>query len=1132
MASVPKTPKSHSELPGSRTTAEPPDRVIERQLRRTRRQVKLIDLATAMMTLAAGVLAYVLLLVVIDHWLMGLSYWGRFLALLALLGGMGWYTVSYLVPPLLRAINPVYAARAIEESQPSLKNSLVNFLLLRDKGGAVHRIVFEAMRHRAASDLNRISVDTAVDRSRLIHVGYVLAGVLVLCGLYVILSPKDAFQTVSRVAAPWAEIARPARVEIADVVPGDDEVFQGQNVAVSAEVRGIASDDEVVLLFSSSDGQLVGQAIPMQITDGGLRYACSLPPGDAGIQQDLAYQIRAGDAITGEFWLRVSPAPTILVERVEYAYPAYTGRPPRVVERDGDIVALEGTRVTVRARANYGIRSASLEFDPPSESSPDVPPRTSGNRLPMEHEGTAAWRTFTLELPSDRRVQQHTCYQLAFQTENGHPSEHPILYRIRITPDLGPEIQILTPTKQRIEVPEDGMQRIEIRAVDPDFGLSRVGLRAVAGGSDLIDEPLLDRSQQGRTGQVIVEYAFRPADLRLVAGDEVVYWAVAEDNRTAPSSDLPEPNAERTRNYHIVITPARHRDAEPSSTDANSESPKPENQNDDARSESQEGGTGQGGTAGAEEGSASDSENMDPSGGEQGTSGQSGDSGSASHETEGSEQEGEPNGSGTEQGQDPSDGTSDGQPSRPGASSEGTSSETGEISGSESSEERLHDGEVFERALQQMKEQQEQAAGNSQKNDPANGNRETPADGDMGTEATPQQPQPGNRAADGEAGQNDDGPQQEGGSDGQMQHPSSKPSEGGTAGREKEPPAGEPPSGAKPKPGRQKQTNGPDSAAGQQSPKEGSSEPDAGRQMQHPSDGSGSNRPSPQDRPEPTEPNGGPESTDDPSTPSQGEKPSGSQGESSGDPTGGSPQGPGQNASEPGQDHAGNQSSSDQESAGAPEAGDSEPSSAPGQSQSAEKPAGGGGKEQGPGSSSQEDPSGNRTGAGTRKPPLGEESGQQPPPPDGTQKPGSSPGNGTGPVTGGGLPSETEPSIRNNPEDVADGDEPRLDYARRVTDMVLEYLKDQQDDPDQRLLEELGWTPEEMRIFLDRWMRLKRAAERDNAAQFELDETLRGLGLRPPRDHVRQNRGRNDDVRGMTESGSSTSIPEQYRDQI
>ena len=48
-------------------------------------------------------------------------------------------------------------------------------------------------------------VEATVDRSRLIRAGYVLCAVMALFAAYKIFSPKDPFQTIARVALPWAD---------------------------------------------------------------------------------------------------------------------------------------------------------------------------------------------------------------------------------------------------------------------------------------------------------------------------------------------------------------------------------------------------------------------------------------------------------------------------------------------------------------------------------------------------------------------------------------------------------------------------------------------------------------------------------------------------------------------------------------------------------------------------------------------------------------------------------------------------------------------------------------------------------------------------------------------------------------
>ena len=113
-----------------------------------------------------------------------------------------------------------------------------------------------------------------------------------------------------------------------------------------------------------------------------------------------------------------------------------------------------------------------------------------------------------------------------------------------------------------------------------------------------------------------------------------------------------------------------------------------------------------------------------------------------------------------------------------------------------------------------------------------------------------------------------------------------------------------------------------------------------------------------------------------------------------------------------------------------------------------------------------------------------------------------------------------------------DSDEANLEYARRVTDMVLERLSDQQSRPDAKLLKELGWTPEDYQQFLQRWSQLKQSAREGAAGQRELDDTLRGLGLRPPHDRLRQGNSQTDQLRGLRDSGLRSSPPPQYLEQF
>jgi hypothetical protein len=1094
-----QTTVSASDSQAAAQSSEQMDRLIDRQLRRTQRQLKFFDLAAALAQLATATLIFWLAIAIVDHWLFGLGFWMRLAALGLAVLVVAWFFVVRIIPLVVQSINPVYAARAIEQSSPSLKNSLINLLLLRPHRASIHRGVYRALEMRAASDLNQVPVDAAVDRSHLIHAGYFLAGVLAICAVYTIISPKSPFQTASRVAAPWADIARPARVTITNVEPGDARLYQGQQPTITAEIRGVRYDEPVTLLYSTADGQVVDQRLVMESGNSGFRYQCLLPPDAAGIQQDLVYRIRAGDAVTRAYQLRVSPAPTIRVEAVEYEFPAYTGRPAKTVASQGDIEALEGTRVTLRARANYPIRSATVYFDPISDdSTPSDMPETRPKRVAMKHRGDQAWYRFTLKLQPDRRTAQHASYQLEFVTESGQGSENPVLHYISVIPDLAPEIEILTPSRDRVEVMESGQQRIEIRGVDPDFGLRRLRLRAVSGGLDLLDEVVFE-SAEGELGQVVEEFTFTPVQLGLVAGDEVVYWAVAEDNRQAPDSTVAEANVERTPNRYLRIVPDPASKETPDATPPDAES----DPGDSGGSETTEGEGGESGEQGQSSGGTEQSPTGDSSEGAGGTessseSGESGDPQSGSEMTGNGTETGSPDAQGGDTNAAP---TSEGGQSAPSNDDSGqTNTErpsSGEPSDTDGRQEPLHDGEVFERAWDRIQKEQQSAGEPSSEQETGTGEGTDPQGDEPGANGRPSSegsPSEGERNATQRPGQEPPSPtaQSRESPSGDASQDPSRSGEGDVTGNPENPDSPKPTK--QPVDGQQQGQPPVDPADRQQGPNGMSSAEDSE------SDAEDSANSQSRESPQPADGSSAAKTDREPQDRGDG---SGNSRQLSPDSRSTS------NGKEPTADPANGETTSD-----AP-AGDSR------------KPRLAEGPDQQP------SPDGDSGQQASEPPPGATGSGAAPSQDSGEQQgtPGRSegqPGSEQGDSRTGGSPRSEQPPDPDSRLEVPDGESANLDYARRVTDLVLDFLDQQSENPDERLLDEMGWTPGDLQRFLQRWRDLKQGASEDAAGKRELSDALRSLGLAPERDRLRDGSRRDDGVRGLRESGLRSEPPPEY----
>ena len=152
---------------------------IETQLRKTRSQVRSVDIAGHLMTLAAGSLVYFLLAALVDHWLVagGLGFWSRLTLCGIYLVAVGGYLAVEVLPLLVRRINPIYAAHTIERSRPSLKNALVNFLLFRDDRAGINPVVYDAIETQAATNLAQVRIESAVDRTKLVRLGYALVAI-------------------------------------------------------------------------------------------------------------------------------------------------------------------------------------------------------------------------------------------------------------------------------------------------------------------------------------------------------------------------------------------------------------------------------------------------------------------------------------------------------------------------------------------------------------------------------------------------------------------------------------------------------------------------------------------------------------------------------------------------------------------------------------------------------------------------------------------------------------------------------------------------------------------------------------------------------------------------------------------
>ena len=281
-------------------------------------------------------------------------------------------------------------------------------------------------------------------------------------------------------------------MSINEVTPGDTRVARGEQLKVTAEILGLETDEAVQLRYTTADKQIVKQAIPMTGSDSGsvvlVQSACPYRRRPSGRAARFHLLDRSGRRAVGpRYDVSVFARPTLVVSRLRYEYPTYTGFPSREVEHTGDIRAVEGTRVTLFAEANKPIKSAHVDFEADGR-----------HDLLMNSTEQQATVTFPLALREDRRTPEHRSYVLKYTTTDGTRNQLPPKYQIDVQPDYAPEIQLLLPEEPMLDVAVNKEINFELEARDPDFALQQVFLVGKVGEEQRVQETLLERRHTGK----------------------------------------------------------------------------------------------------------------------------------------------------------------------------------------------------------------------------------------------------------------------------------------------------------------------------------------------------------------------------------------------------------------------------------------------------------------------------------------------------------------------------------------------------------------------------------------------------------------------------------------------------------
>ncbi len=576
------------------TGSKSPDNVgresLHHYLVEAARTMRRVELGVGITGWLSVLVIFLLAAILVDHWLWPLNSIARFAVLTSIVVWTLWWVPKRILPLLFQSIHPEHAARRIERQHPEMKESLISWLQLSTHTEhTAPRGVLATVGRFAVRNLGGQDSTSIIDSANLIRLAALLFGFLLTGTVYLFASPKSGTTSLARILMPWSNIAPAARVRIVSVAPGTTIITQGTSLPISVTVRGMLKGDQVFVRYDLSDGQQIGQRLRMNEDIEGINYRLDFGKSFGGIHQPLSYWIDAGDASAGPFALSVQVVPIVAIDRLEFEYPKYTKQRPRTILQEGAIEAPEGTRVKLFAHANQPMAKSRLEFDPVVGNGVLL---SSSQLIDLETQGTQLSGGWLLRLDKNGTNPTLSTYRVKATNTLNESNGDPVIYKIKVLGDLPPEVRLHPDSQSNkdnpLDVPLDGSQEIEMRGVDPDFGL--VSLTAFAkltnrtADKEKVIESICFESSAGTTLQVVKVFTFKPSEYDLKIGDILEFRAIAKDNRCKVGEDTPEPNQASSSPLLIRIVAAESKS--PEKKDTNSGEKKEEQKADKNKSNS------------------------------------------------------------------------------------------------------------------------------------------------------------------------------------------------------------------------------------------------------------------------------------------------------------------------------------------------------------------------------------------------------------------------------------------------------------------------------------------------------------------------------------------------------------------
>lgn len=436
--------------------------------------------------------------------------WALALASLAAIGYAVW---RFVVQPIMRSLAQPREAQNIDLAlrvgnlRDEVHDRFANALQVYNESTQNH--VSDVRKALAASALEQAyqqvsSLDFGQIIDRVTPRKRILTGLaaVALCLLAWGFAPKFMSDGAAVVLNPHRQILETATQF--SVKPGDVEIVKGEDLLIDATVNHLTTEE--AQLEWQSEGAKAANQIGMK-SGGNLKFTHKLER----VRESLSYRVQLGKETSRWYNVTVVEPPLIRSLQITVNYPNYTRREPlALAENLGDILALPGSKVSLRLTANKELRAAALQFSWDAAAPLQLNEETATGEFKIDKAGT---------------------YAISLEDAKGLRNFDPIQYRIELETDQTPSVRIAFPG-QDVDLDESMSVPLSVLAED-DYGfssaeivyehLSSLGGEPQKGRWPL---PFNDRHQPKLTLQAIWDFT----QLGMQPDDVVRYYAEVRDN--------------------------------------------------------------------------------------------------------------------------------------------------------------------------------------------------------------------------------------------------------------------------------------------------------------------------------------------------------------------------------------------------------------------------------------------------------------------------------------------------------------------------------------------------------------------------------------------------------------------------